>query len=264
MLDIERLSVAYRGAPTLKEVSLRVPDGSVVALLGSNGAGKSTLLRAVSGTLPLHKGRITGGRICWDGRDIVGRDSAAIVRSGLVQVPEGRKIFTRMTVGENLRAGAVTAARGTVEPAVRRVEELFPILGERRQQRAGLLSGGEQQMLAIGRALMTTPRLLLLDEPSLGLAPLIISQIAQVVREINRQGTSVLLVEQNVAVALELASHAYVLDVGRLTLSGTSAELQASDEVRRLYLGEAAVDLGEVGCGAGAEPERHLSRWARA
>jgi branched-chain amino acid transport system ATP-binding protein len=265
VLEIKGLSVAYRGAPALREVSLSVPDGSVVALLGGNGAGKTTLLRAVSGTLPLHKGAVTAGDVLWDGKSIVRRGSADIVRAGVVQVPEGRQIFTRLTVAENLRAGAVPSGKNAAAKAAARVEELFPILGERRDQRAGLLSGGEQQMLAIDRALMAGPRLLLLDEPSLGLAPLIIEQIAEVVGEINRQGTAVLIVEQNVAMALDLAEHGYGLAVGRLTLSGPAAELRTSREVRELYLGEgeALEPAGDGGAGAadGDVPARRLTRW---
>jgi branched-chain amino acid transport system ATP-binding protein len=262
MLEVQDLSVAYRGIPALRDVSLTVPAGSVVALLGSNGAGKSTLLRAVSNTLPLHKGRITSGSITWKGRSIAGRDSAAIVRAGIVQSPEGRQVFTRLDVGENLRVGGVSSSASSVRAAQERVEALFPILAERRRQRAGLLSGGEQQMLAIGRALMASPELLLLDEPSLGLAPRIVEQIAEVVREINAQGTSVLLVEQNAAMALELSTQASVLDVGRLTLSGPSEELRRSDDVRRLYLGEADEhDLEVVEELETATARPSLSRW---
>lgn len=267
MLEVQNLSVAYRGIPSLRDVSMEVPTGAVVALLGSNGAGKSTLLRAVSGTLALHKGAVTSGSVSWQGRRLTGRDTASIVRAGVVQVPEGRQIFTRLDVSENLRVGGVSASTAENREALDRVETLFPILAQRRRQRAGLLSGGEQQMLAIGRALMARPELLLLDEPSLGLAPRIVEQIAEVITEINQQGVSVLLVEQNAAMALELSSRAHVLDVGRLTLSGSSAELRRSDDVRRLYLGEAterdhgAVEELEDLALAGARPT--LTRWVR-
>jgi branched-chain amino acid transport system ATP-binding protein len=211
----------------------------VVALLGSNGAGKTTLLRAISGTLSLHRGKVESGRIRFAGTDLTGRDPAHIVRLGVVQVPEARRIFGRLTVEENLRAGGMTYRdRAAKAQAYERVYDLFPVLRERRGQRAALLSGGEQQMLAIGRALIARPKLLLLDEPSLGLAPRVIGQIGEVIAEINRQGTSVLLVEQNATMALGVADQAYVLDVGRVSLSGPARELAGSDEVQQLYLGQ--------------------------
>lgn len=262
MLDVQDLTVTYGGVTAVRRVSFSVPDGQIVALLGSNGAGKSTLLRAISKTVALRRGRIAGGRITFDGADLARENSARVVRRGVVQVPEARHVFTRMTVAENLRAGALASrSRHEREQARARVDELFPVLRERHDQRAGLLSGGEQQMLAIGRALMSAPRLLLLDEPSLGLAPRIIDQVADIIREINRGGTSVLLVEQNAAMALQLAEHAYVLEVGRISLSGPSAELRESDEVRRLYLGEARED--DVLSVATATTPRGLSRWVR-
>ncbi len=243
LLEVSDLSVSYAGAlQALREVSMSVAEGSVVAVLGSNGAGKSTLLRAISGTLSLQGGAIDAGTVTFDGRDLSGVGAADVVRAGIVQVPEGRRIFGELTVEENLRAGAMTVSSGEARRrAHERVLELFPILGERRRQRAVLLSGGEQQMVAIGRALMSEPKLLLLDEPSLGLAPKIVEQIAEVIREINRQGTSVVLVEQNAAMALDVASEAFVLEVGRVTLEGPAAQLEASSEVRERYLGGAAV-----------------------
>ena len=260
MLSIDSLRVTYGGAvEAVRGVTMEVPDGAVVAVLGSNGAGKSTLLRTVSGTLRLHRGRVDEGTVRFDDDDLTARDPGQIVRQGIVQVPEGRRIFGRLTVEENLRAGGMgNRDRAAKAAAHARVHDLFPVLAERSGQRAGLLSGGEQQMLAIGRALMASPKLLLLDEPSLGLAPRVIGQIGEVVAEINRQGTSVLLVEQNATMALGVADLAYVLDVGKVSLSGPAAELARTDEVQRLYLGHgdaAAADQAARG------PRRTLSRW---
>jgi ABC-type branched-subunit amino acid transport system ATPase component len=241
LLEAHGLSVSYGGTVrALEDVSMWVPEGAVVAVLGSNGAGKSTLLRAISGTLPMENGAVDRGSIELAGTSLVGKDPAAIVRAGVVQVPEGRRVFGDLSVEENLRTGAMTL-RGR-EPRSRaraRVFELFPRLKERRSQPAALLSGGEQQMLAIGRALMSEPRVLLLDEPSLGLAPRMVDQIAEIVTAINRQGTSVVLVEQNAAMALSVADRAFVLEVGRVTLEGKAVDLARSDDVRDRYLGVA-------------------------
>ncbi|POX63141.1 ABC transporter ATP-binding protein [Streptomyces sp. Ru62] len=241
-LSVEHVDVTYgRAVSALRDVSLTVPHDSVVALLGANGAGKTTLLRALSGTLRLHRGAISAGRVRYGGTVLDGRDPVAAVRAGVVQVPEGRRVFTGLTVDENLRSGGLGLSRrgaAQVAEARDRVFTLFPRLAERRRQAAGLLSGGEQQMLAIGRALMAAPRLLLLDEPSLGLAPLMVDRIAEVVREIHAQGTAVLLVEQNAGMALSLADHAHVLETGEVRLSGSAAALAGTDAVRRLYLGE--------------------------
>jgi ABC-type branched-subunit amino acid transport system ATPase component len=237
LLRVDDLSVAYDGAVrALRGVSLRVDRGSVVAVLGSNGAGKTTLLRAVSRSL--RGGAITAGTVRFQGEDLAGRDPAWVVRAGLVQVPEGRRIFRDLTVTENLRAGGypIRRARARAE-ATERVFDLFPILAERRNQRGGLLSGGQQQVLAMGRALMTSPELLLLDEPSLGLAPQLVEQIGEIIERIHAQGTSVLLIEQNAAMGLRVADRAYVLEVGRITAEGTSAELAATDDIRDRYLG---------------------------
>jgi branched-chain amino acid transport system ATP-binding protein len=264
VLEVADLHVSYGGAvKALTGVSVRVPDGSVVAVLGSNGAGKSTLLRAVSGVLRSHGGRIDSGSITFDGRSLVGMSPAAVVAAGVVQVPEGRRIFGPLTVADNLRAGSISCRNRSQRVAnLTRVFDLFPVLKERRGVQGGLLSGGEQQMLAIGRALMAAPRFLQLDEPSLGLAPLVVAEIGRVIREINAQGTSVLLVEQNAAVALEVADAAYVLDVGTVALSGSAAELRNDDRVRRLYLGHAAGDARRVQAMATAEARtRTLSRW---
>jgi branched-chain amino acid transport system ATP-binding protein len=241
-LHIENLDVTYgRTVSALRAVTLTVPPHGIVALLGANGAGKTTLLRAVSGTLRHHRGALTSGRIRYGDTVLDGRDPVAAVRAGVVQVPEGRRVFAGLTVDENLRAGALGRRSTTATRATRdRVLTLFPRLAERGGQAAGLLSGGEQQMLAIGRALMARPRLLLLDEPSLGLAPRMVERIAEVLRTIHDQGTAVLLVEQNVGMALALADHAYVLEVGEVRLSGSADELARTDAVRRLYLGEPA------------------------
>ncbi|MGQ0843213.1 MAG: ABC transporter ATP-binding protein [Sporichthyaceae bacterium] len=238
MLTASSLTVRYgRAVQGLAEVDLEVPEGSVTAVLGANGAGKSTLLRAISGTLGLHRGRIESGSIAFGGESIVGMDPAKIVGSGVVQVPEGRQVFATMSVEDNLRAGALSVPRDRRGNARERVLELFPRLGERLDQRAGLLSGGEQQMLAMGRALMSEPKLLLLDEPSLGLAPKMIETIRQIIAEINQAGTAVLLVEQNAAMALKVAQHVVVLEVGRLALRGTAEDVANSPQLAALYLG---------------------------
>jgi branched-chain amino acid transport system ATP-binding protein len=241
LLEVRGLTACYGDAgAALSDVTLDVPRGAVVAVLGSNGAGKSTLLRALSGTLPLEGGRITAGTVRLHGTDLVGLAPADVVRVGMVQVPEGRQVFKDLTVEENLRAGGVSRDRQARRRGRERAFELFPRLAERRTQKAGLLSGGEQQMLAIGRALMAEPGVLLLDEPSLGLAPQIVEQIGEIVGEINRSGTTVVLVEQNAGMALRIADRAFVLESGRVALQGTADELAASDEVRRRYLGGGA------------------------
>ncbi|WP_261717292.1 ABC transporter ATP-binding protein [Streptomyces sp. FZ201] len=239
MLQVRGVKVRYGGAVlALQAVSLDVPAGAVVAVLGSNGAGKTTLLRSVSGTLADHGGAVDEGSIEFDGTSVVGRPAAELATKGLVHVPEGRRVFTRLTVAENLRAGSFGVRdRARRAAAARRVHELFPVLHDRRDQRAGLLSGGQQQMLAIGRALMAGPRMLLIDEPSLGLAPRMVDRIGEVIKEINEQGTTVLLVEQNAHMALSVASHAVVLTLGTVTLSGAAADLAADPSVRDLYLG---------------------------
>ncbi|MET9862842.1 ABC transporter ATP-binding protein [Streptomyces smyrnaeus] len=270
-LDVTRLSAGYGPVRALREVTLDVPQGSVVAVLGGNGAGKSTLLRAISRTLPYYGGAPKGGSVHFGGAPLHTLTADRVVAAGVSQVPEGRQVFARMTVQDNLRAGALgsTGGRAARAAALRRVHELFPVLAQRAHQRAGLLSGGEQQQLAVARALMAGPRLLLLDEPSLGLAPMMAARIADTIRQINAEGTSVLLVEQNAALALRLASRAYVLEVGEVTVSGPADELAASDEVRRRYLGvvdeEAADDASRVAeragaTGPGGQPPA-LTRW---
>jgi branched-chain amino acid transport system ATP-binding protein len=227
----------------LRGVSLEVPEGSVVALLGANGAGKTTTLRAISGLLSMHRGKITKGTIEAVGRPIAGLDPSAIVRLGISQVMEGRRIFAELTVDENLRAGGFTRRdKAELKASYERVMVLFPPLASRQRSTAGYLSGGEQQMLAIGRALMQSPRLLLLDEPSLGLAPLVFEQIRNILSDINAAGTSVLLVEQNATMALSLADHGYVLESGRVVKDGPGPALLADPEIQEFYLG-----VGEAG-----------------
>jgi branched-chain amino acid transport system ATP-binding protein len=243
LLTVTDLRAGYGGViRALHGISLSVREGSVVAVLGGNGAGKSTLLRAISGTLGLQGGAVDGGAIEFGGRCIAGTDPAAVVRAGIGQVPEGRRIFQSLTVEENLNAGALPVRdRAARHRARARVFDLFPVLEKCRGQPAALLSGGQQQMLAIGRALMSAPRLLLLDEPSLGLAPQVVDQIAELIRQINEQGTSVMLVEQNAAMALSIADHAVVLELGRVALAGPAAELAESQVVKARYLGAARV-----------------------
>jgi branched-chain amino acid transport system ATP-binding protein len=238
-LAVRNVEVAYKDVITvLRGVSLGVPAGEIVALLGANGAGKTTLLRAASGLLSAHDGRVTRGEILLEGRDVTGDDAASIVRRGLAQVMEGRRIFGELSVDDNLRTGAFTRRdKAGVRESYERVMEMFPVLADRRSSTAGYLSGGEQQMLAIGRALMADPRLLLLDEPSLGLAPLIVEQIRDIVVDINAAGTSVLLVEQNAMMALSIAHRGYILENGRVVKAGAAATLRADSEVQEFYLG---------------------------
>jgi len=232
VLELERLTVSYGKRRALEDVSLRVGAGEIVALLGANGAGKSTTLRAVSGLV-----RPARGRIAYDGRDIARWTADAVVASGIGHVPEGREIFTDFTVLENLLVGGHTLPRGDVPARLEAAFGLFPVLAERRRQRAGTLSGGEQQMLAIARALMTRPRLLLLDEPSLGLAPRLTREIFRIIRRINESGVAVLLVEQNARAALALAARGYVLETGRIAAAGPSTALAADDRIQAAYLG---------------------------
>ena len=232
MLELSGVHAHYGAISALRSIDLSVQVGEVVTLIGANGAGKSTLMMSLFG-----KPRASAGRIVFDGEDITGLPAHEVARRGIALVPEGRRIFPRMTVMENLQMGAVLADPLNFEADLKRMFALFPILDERRQQRAGTLSGGEQQMLAIARALMARPKLLLLDEPSLGLAPLMIRRIFQVIRELNRDhGMTVLLVEQNAHHALRVAHRGYVLQHGRIVLSGSGRELLASAEVRAAYL----------------------------
>jgi len=242
LLAVQNLEVVYDDvALVLRGVSIEVAQGQIVALLGANGAGKTTLLRAISGLLDIHDGEITKGTVSFDGEPIHRLSPTKVVARGLTQVMEGRRIFAEFSVEENLRVGAHTDRR-RLKDNLARVYDLFPVLGERRRRTAGYLSGGEQQMLAIGRALMADPRLLLLDEPSLGLAPRLVEAIRDTIVELNRQGTSVLLVEQNAAMALAIASHGYVMETGRVVKDGPAAELLADQDIREFYLG-----VGESG-----------------
>jgi branched-chain amino acid transport system ATP-binding protein len=237
VLQVQNLEVVYDDVMlVLRGVSLRVPTGQIVALLGANGAGKTTLLRAICGLLDPHDGEITKGSVTLDDRPLRGLRPASIVRRGVAQVMEGRRTFAELTVEENLRIGAHTNP-GQRREGLDRVFGLFPVLAARRRDTAGYLSGGEQQMLAIGRALMARPRFLLLDEPSLGLAPRLVEQIRDLIREINRQGTAVLLVEQNATMALSIASHGYVMETGKVVLDKPAAELLADEDIREFYLG---------------------------
>ena len=235
MLEIEDLHVYYGEIHALKGVSLRVAQGEIVALLGNNGAGKTTTLKTISGLLKPRQ-----GRVLLEGRPIHQLPPHEIVARGVAQSPEGRKIFNRLTVTENLEMGAYLRSDSAVREDVDRVFELFPRLRERRLQVAGTLSGGEQQMLAMGRALMARPRILLLDEPSMGLAPILVEQIFETVSDINRQGTTILLVEQNASIALSVAHRGYVLETGNIALTGAAVELSEHPDVQRAYLGEAA------------------------
>jgi branched-chain amino acid transport system ATP-binding protein len=235
MLVVEGLQAGYGAIEVLRGISLEVKAGEIVTLIGANGAGKTTTLMSLCGVV-----KARAGSIRFLGEELIGVPSHEIVKKGLVQSPEGRKIFPRLTVAENLEMGAFTRTDGAAAVAKdrSRVLERFPILAERQHQAGGTLSGGEQQMLAVGRAMMTRPKLLLLDEPSLGLAPLIVKRIFEVVAELAAEGTTVLLVEQNARMALKLAHRGYVMETGRLTMSGPSAELLADPRVQSAYLGE--------------------------
>ena len=232
ILKATNLNVYYGAIHAIKDVSFEVNEGEIVTLIGANGAGKSTTLQTVSGLLHSRTGSI---EFC--GENISHLPSYKIVEKGLAQVPEGRRIFLQMSVQENLEMGAYTQSAAWADEELERVYAQFPRLSERRRQTAGTLSGGEQQMLAIGRALMSRPKLLMLDEPSMGLAPILVEQILDIIRELHKAGTTILLVEQNAQMALSVADRAYVLETGRISLSGTGAELAASDEVRKAYLG---------------------------
>ena len=233
MLKIDNIDVYYGAIHALKGISLEVNEGEIVTLIGANGAGKSTTLRTISGLLKPKAGSIT-----FLGQSIAGVRAHEIVKKGISQVPEGRRVFAEMTVMENLDLGAfVRKDKAGIQQDLKHVFELFPRLEERKTQSAGTLSGGEQQMLAMGRALMSRPKLLLLDEPSMGLAPLLIKEIFNIIVDINKSGTTVLLVEQNANMALSIANRAYVLETGRITLSGKAQDLAASEDVRKAYLG---------------------------
>ena len=255
MLEVGNLEVVYHSVVlVLKGVSLRVPDGGIVALLGPNGAGKTTTLRAITGLLDVHHGKVTKGKVAWGDIDLLTRRPDAIVRSGIAQVMEGRRILADLTVEENLRAGAYGRDRASTRQEIDGFYERFRILGDRRHQQAGYLSGGEQQMLAIARALIAKPKLLLLDEPSLGLAPKMQQDVARLIAEINAAGVGILLVEQNAAMALDLATHGYVMENGKVVLDGSASDLKSDKDIREFYLG-----LG----GEGAKSYRQVKLYRR-
>lgn len=238
MLTVQNLDVSYGAIRVLRQVSLRVPQGQIVALLGANGAGKTTALRAICGLVP-----VAAGRVLLDGLDLTGLPPHEVVRRGVALCPEGRRLFANLTVRENLLLGGYVGRKSHRAQNLEWVLTTFPRLRERLHQRAGTLSGGEQQMVALGRALMGRPRLLLLDEPSLGLAPLLAREVFRIIREVNAQGTTVLLVEQNAQAALSLAHRGYVLENGRLVLSGTGAELLNHPHLQEAYLGGGLEEL---------------------
>jgi len=233
MLELRDIAVSYGMIDALKGISLVVKQGEIVALIGANGAGKSTTLMSISGVAPLRS-----GKVFYNGVDLSGWPAHEIVRSGISQVPEGRRIFPRMTVRENLEMGSFIRSARETSDDIARVLEMFPVLAERSKQLGGTLSGGEQQMLAIGRALMARPKLLLLDEPSLGLAPIIVSKIFKIIKEINQQGTTILLVEQNAKAALRLADRAYVMETGKIVMQGEASVLEKDPGIKKAYLGE--------------------------
>ena len=234
MLKVRDLVVAYGGIEALKGISLDVPDGKIVTLIGANGAGKSTLLRSIIGLV-----KVKNGSVEYNGDTLTGLNSQQIVSKGLTLVPEGRRVFPNLTVLENLRIGAyMRKDEDGIAADIKRIYEIFPRLEERHWQMAGTLSGGEQQMLALGRALMSRPKLMMMDEPSLGLAPLVIKEIFNIIRSINENGTTVLLVEQNANMALKVAHHAYVLETGRIMMEGSGKELLENEEIKEAYLGK--------------------------
>ena len=234
LLKVENVAASYGSIVALKSVSLEVYEGEIVTIVGANGAGKTTLLSCISGLMPYK------GSIAFKGEKLGGKiDSAGIVERGVIQVPEGRQIFSDMTVHENLLMGAYSRKKGdNIQPELDEVYELFPRLAERRDQKGGRLSGGEQQMLAMGRALMSKPKLIVMDEPSMGLSPIFVNEIFDIIKEVRKTGTTVLLVEQNAKKALEIADRAYVLETGKILLSGDAKELMNDDAVKKAYLGE--------------------------
>ncbi len=239
MLEVANLEVVYNDVVlVLRGLSIKVEEGQIVALLGANGAGKTTTLRAITGLLDVHEGDITKGSVTFLGERIDGKDASAIVKAGIGQVMEGRRVFAEMSVEDNLRTGATTNRdSASVKANHAMVMDMFPLLADRRKDTAGYLSGGEQQMLAIGRALMANPKLLILDEPSLGLAPMLVAQIRDIIVDINKRGTSVLLIEQNANMALSIADYGYIMETGKVVMDGNPGKLLADEDVREFYLG---------------------------
>ena len=260
MLEVANLEVVYNETLlVLRGISLSVPEGKIIALLGTNGAGKTTTLRAIGGLLDVHEGEITKGAVTFEGRKLNDLDPADIVSAGVTQVLEGRRIFAEMSVQENLMTGAHTVKeKARIDAAFDRVMGLFPPLKDRLGQTAGYLSGGEQQMLAIGRALMASPKLLILDEPSLGLAPKLVQTIRDIIVEVNKQGTAVLLIEQNARMALSIADYGYVMETGRLVLDGPAEKLLKDEDVKEFYLG-----LGAAGTRKSFREVKHYKRRKR-
>ena len=232
MLKVENINVYYGNIHAIKDISFQVNQGEIVTLIGANGAGKSTTLKTISGLL-----HPKTGEIVYQGKNIRGMRAHKIVESGLAQVPEGRRVFLHMSVEENLEMGGFTQPAGTIAPNMEKVYTLFPRLKERRRQMAGTLSGGEQQMLAMGRALMSGASMLMLDEPSMGLSPLLVQEIFKIIQDVHKQGMTILLVEQNAQMALSIADRAYVLETGRIVMEGTGKELLTNEEVSKAYLG---------------------------
>ncbi len=239
MLEVANLEVVYNDVVlVLRGLSLEVRDGQIVALLGANGAGKTTTLRAVTGLLDVHEGDVTKGSVKYEGTEIHDKDASQIVRSGIAQVMEGRRVFAEMSVEDNLRTGATSNKDSkNVKESHDRVMEMFPVLAQRKKDTAGYLSGGEQQMLAIGRAMMANPSLLILDEPSLGLAPMLVAQIRDIIVDINKAGTSVLLIEQNANMALSIADYGYIMETGKVVMDGDPDKLLGDEDVQEFYLG---------------------------
>ncbi len=263
MLELANVEVVYNDVIlVLRGLSIEVPDGDIVALLGANGAGKTTTLRAISGLLGNHKGEVTKGTITYDGDVINGKKPSDLVQAGITQVMEGRRVFGDLTVDENLVCGGITIKdKAKTDASYERVMDLFPRLAERRKQVSGYLSGGEQQMLAIGRALMADPKLLVLDEPSLGLAPKLIEQIRDIIVDINAQGVSVLLIEQNAMMALSIANYGYIMETGKVVMDGDGKKLLADDDVKEFYLGLHG-DEGEKKSFKDVKHYRRRKRWA--
>jgi branched-chain amino acid transport system ATP-binding protein len=261
VLELANVEVVYNEVIlVLRGLSIRVPDGQIVALLGANGAGKTTTLRAVTGLLDVHDGTITKGSVTYEGVALNGKKPSEIVSAGITQVMEGRRVFGELTVDENLVCGGISVKdKSVTADAYERVMELFPRLKERRKQVSGYLSGGEQQMLAIGRALMSSPKLLVLDEPSLGLAPKLVEQIRDIVVDINKTGTSVLLIEQNAMMALSIANYGYIMETGKIVMDGDPKKLLADDDVKEFYLGL----HGEEGAKKSFKDVKHYKRRKR-